>query len=308
MSLMLRFEHALIESQAQQDVIEYFRVAPLALWVYDYLLTLGDEVHLMTSNEKWSITHLLFISARYFPAIVCASAIYSGQGLHSLPHPFSPCVTLYQVAETFMYVGMGAAEGLLLVRTLVLWHHSSHVKNFIVSIFVVVSLSMLICAIISIALRSKIVCAEVSPTNTPQDVAIWVQSTTALFYGSLAFEFVVLCFTILHGLRAARDPFSARLASALNQGNLVYAASMLVSSAANIVFFLLPLEVAWNGMLAPLQTVLHGVLASRILFALRAKVRASEDDIASLPIAPTSRMRFACASSPAESSSNVDAG
>ncbi|KIK91417.1 hypothetical protein PAXRUDRAFT_631320, partial [Paxillus rubicundulus Ve08.2h10] len=85
------------------------------------------------------------------------------------------------------------------------------------------------------------------------------------------FELVVLLLTIYSGFSARRAGASTqgRLVNALRQGNLIYASAMFAVCIASIAFFSLPITIGLGGLFNIFQAVLHGVLATRILFDLR---------------------------------------
>ncbi|KIM60402.1 hypothetical protein SCLCIDRAFT_947280 [Scleroderma citrinum Foug A] len=126
------FSNAYFHWLYQQQVIKYFRVAPIAIWVFDHFLTLADEVRLLSgSKRRLCITHVLYIPTRYFPLLgsLCATYIVTTR-------PKATCVALYRTAEIVLYFGMVAAEGLLLIRTLALWNTKSAARMLLIGIYV----------------------------------------------------------------------------------------------------------------------------------------------------------------------------
>ncbi|KAG1795258.1 uncharacterized protein BJ212DRAFT_1410977, partial [Suillus subaureus] len=80
-----------------------------AVWALDYCLTLEHEVRLFSKMGRWNITTVMFIVARYVPI----------------------CLTTYRTAGVSLLLIMLAAEGLLLMRTLALWHDNRKIKRFL---------------------------------------------------------------------------------------------------------------------------------------------------------------------------------
>ncbi|KAG1775768.1 hypothetical protein EV702DRAFT_415293 [Suillus placidus] len=111
-----------------------------------------------------------------------------------------------------------------------------------------------------------------------------------VFISTALFEFTVAAITIYHSMLLRSDDIYTlcTLASTLSNGSLLYALSLFAISVANIVSFSLPVSGGYNGIIDVFQGVLHGVIASRILFDLRDADRIKEDSfcLSDLQFAP----------------------
>ncbi|KAN0088085.1 hypothetical protein V8E55_006706 [Tylopilus felleus] len=263
---------------SQQQTIKYCRVAPISIWILDYLLTFDEEVGLMTSQGGWGITHLLYIPTRFFPII---GSICSAYNALVTTRPQTTCVALYRFAEIILFLGMFAAEGLLLIRTLALWSHKKMICRALVVTYCIVGIVMFICSTISTTLKFQTICAETTSSVTTAFATTLSQVTVGMFSSAACFELVVLVLTLLHGyaLRQSGRSIKGKVVAAVTRGNMVYTMSIFLTSIANITFFLLPLQDGWEGLLATFQGVLHGVMASRILFDLRDVLRDQGDTV-----------------------------
>lgn len=264
------FSNAYFHWLYQQQVIKYFRVAPIAIWVFDHFLTLADEVRLLSgSKRRLCITHVLYIPTRYFPLLGSLCATYNAV---VTTRPKATCVALYRTAEIVLYFGMVAAEGLLLIRTLALWNTKSAARMLLIGIYVIVAIVMLVCSTISSTLKFEGICGETSASVATALATKLSRVTVGMFSSAAFFELVVIFYTILYGFRLRAHTglrSNSRLVNAVTQGNLVYALSLFAISIVNITFFVLPLHDGWNGLFVTFQGILHGVMASRILFGLR---------------------------------------
>ncbi|KAL4080528.1 hypothetical protein J3A83DRAFT_4366874 [Scleroderma citrinum] len=237
--------------------------------VFDFCLTLSDEVRLLGSRKRWDLTHILYILTRYFPVISALCAAYNTL----MPtRPEVVCVALYTTSQITIFFAMSASEALLLFRTLALWHTQKLVRIPLIGIFIVVVGVMFVCTVISSTVNLKSICPE-TPTSVPNPQATKFNIVIVGACSSAAFfELVIIFYTILYGssLRARTGLRStSRLVSVVTQGNMLYALSLFVVSIVNITFYVLPLYMDWNGLFINFQCILHGVMAARILFELR---------------------------------------
>lgn len=146
----------------RQQTTEYVRVASIAVWVFDYFLTLDHEVHFFTTKKRWSMAHVLFLLARYMPAVATGVSIYNDLS-SSLDE--NQCLVNYKVSDTALFLVMMASEGLLLMRVLVLWHDCRPVKVTLVILYIIVVMAILACHIASASLMSAMCGDSLSPSN-----------------------------------------------------------------------------------------------------------------------------------------------
>ncbi|KAF9224631.1 hypothetical protein BS17DRAFT_84916 [Gyrodon lividus] len=177
-------------------------------------------------------------------------------------------------------------QGLLLIRTMALWHHNRMVCRSLVIVYAMVAVVMFVCAVISTSLKFGDICLETSSSIATETETRLSRITVGMFSSTAAFELVVLALTILHWFKLRT---ASKIVTTVAQGNMVYTLSIFVTSIANITFFVLPLQDGWNGLLAIFQGVLHGVVASRILFNLRDAIH----DRGDVFVFSMSRMEFA---------------
>ncbi|KAF8995938.1 hypothetical protein BDQ17DRAFT_1518634 [Cyathus striatus] len=93
-------------------IVNFLRVAPLAILVYEHLLTSDLEVEFIWKT-KWGIVNILFLPTRYLPYFETALSI----AMQFLPHASAEtCKTLY-AAVALLSIGFFVAEVVLTLRT-----------------------------------------------------------------------------------------------------------------------------------------------------------------------------------------------
>ncbi|KAG2034536.1 hypothetical protein BDR03DRAFT_901013 [Suillus americanus] len=251
-----------------QQTIKYFRVAPAAVWALDYCLTLEHEVRLFSSMGRWNITTIMFIVARYVPIVWIISEIYVTLG----PQSLQMCLATYRAAGVSLLLIMLATEGLLLLRTLALWHDSRKIRRLLLATYLVTAISTITC--IANAITDSLLESACVPTSARSNLEVVTRLERLIMGGFVSvalFELVVATITVYHSMQLrSADMYNVRkIAPILSKGSLVYSLLLFAISVANIVSFSLPVSGGYSGIIDEFQGVLHGVIASRILFGLR---------------------------------------
>ncbi|KAG0696929.1 hypothetical protein DFH29DRAFT_948983 [Suillus ampliporus] len=236
----------------------------------------------------WGIAPVMFIITRYAPILWIISEIY----VTVAPPSVETCLTTYRTAGAAMALIMVATEGLLLMRTLALWHTHKKIKRFLLTSYLLLAISMLTCDVLAVSPNLKSVCATQSSVEEATRVERLIMG---MFVSAALFELTVVIFTIYHSTMSHSTGIRSvsRLVSNLSKGSLLYALSLFAISVANIVSFSLPVSSGQNGIIDVFQGVLHGVMASRILFDLREADRNEEDGFQLTSYIPPSNIQFA---------------
>ncbi|KAG2114365.1 uncharacterized protein F5147DRAFT_679251 [Suillus discolor] len=273
------------------QTIKYFRVAPAAVWAFDYCLTFEHEVRLFSTMGRLNIASVMFIITRYAPIVWIISEIYVTVG----PQSVEACLTTYRTAGGSLVLIMLSTEGLLLMRTLALWHNNKKIKRFLLASYFLVATSMLTCDILAVSPKLVSVCAPTSSKSSVEEATRVEHLIMGMFVSAALFELTVVLVTMYHSLtsRSVGIRTVNGLVSNLWKGSLLYALSLLTISIANAVSFSLPVSSGQNGIIDVFQGVLHGVMASRILFDLRTADRREEDSSRLLSYEPPSNLQFA---------------
>ncbi|KAG1771891.1 hypothetical protein EV702DRAFT_1201772 [Suillus placidus] len=267
------------------------KVAPAAVWAFDYCLTFEHEVRLFSSMGRWNIAPVMFIITRYAPTAWIVSEIYVTLG----PQSVETCLTAYRTAGSALVVIMVATEGLLLMRTLALWHDNKKIRRFLLASYLLVATSMLTCHVLAVSPNLESVCAPTSTQSSLEEATRVEHLIMGMFVSAALFELAVVFVTTYHSLTTRSTSIRTvnKLVSTLSKGSLLYALSLFVISIANIVSFSLPVSGGQSGIIDVFQGVLHGVMASRILFDLRNANRGEKDNSQLTSYVPPSNLKFA---------------
>ncbi|KAH7910496.1 hypothetical protein BJ138DRAFT_101590 [Hygrophoropsis aurantiaca] len=281
-------ENIVLDERLQ--IVMYCRLAPVALWGFEYLLTLDDEIRTMwmPCSRCWTRFHFLFVITRYLP-IVSLVCLVSETLLTNLT--VQTCWPLYEVGGWTSIIVMIATETLLLMRTLTMWYDNTKVKRILISIYALALVAIIGCYTTVYATGMGSICNYRSNGNMSD---AGYQVVSGPYWAVAVFGFTIICATMYRGsldrARLGGEYSGSRLMNALRNGNLVYACSLFVMSISNITFYMYPPSQGWSGILYVFQYVLHGSLGSRITIKLRRADQTKEDLMASI-----SDVRFASA-------------
>jgi len=105
-------------------IFTYFRVAAIALLVFDYLLTFPQEVSLIWPS-RWTLIKVLFLLTRYMPFVEAGMGAYE----HFLRHPTAEiCYLFFKTTSWLLLVGMILTEIMLTLRTWAVWNRDQRLS------------------------------------------------------------------------------------------------------------------------------------------------------------------------------------
>ncbi|KAH7930375.1 hypothetical protein BV22DRAFT_1028333 [Leucogyrophana mollusca] len=188
-----------------------------------------------------------------------------------------------RVLEGLLLVIMMATEGLLLLRTLALWHGNKKVRVALLSVYSMLFLAVIVVGGVTVTFHVVVPAPSYCLSTAINPYA------TGIFSGIMFFELMVLWLTIYYEVRlrsAGLTPIG-QLAIALARGNMLYALSLFLMSLANVIVFALPVNLGVSELFDVFQAVIHSIMASRILFKLR-KAGTNDDT----ELSPLSDLRF----------------
>ncbi|EGN93594.1 hypothetical protein SERLA73DRAFT_163395 [Serpula lacrymans var. lacrymans S7.3] len=219
----------------------YFNVAGLALWVYDYCITLDVEMCWIWGG-RWNATLILFTVARYLP--------FAGSILTVHSYPQTQLQTqlqseIYVVASYVIHIfGIVAAEGLLVQRTYRFWNGSKRLLAWLLGFAAI----LIVLAIFVSAQEGSAMAVYPNPNSRKN----------AMVYGFLLlFEIVLLCLIICSSMTMA-----------VYRKAMIYISCIISMTLVNIIVTIVA-PIAYIYSLLTLQAVMHSVLASRLLFDFR---------------------------------------
>jgi len=130
---IVRVRPALIASLSRLQIVKYMNFASLAVFVYDYLLTLELELTLIWSSD-WSIGKILFLLSRYSTFIDVPLILYFTM---KPDIPVVQCSPICHLSTWFYIFGIVMAEAILVLQTYALWACSRRIKIFLVVQYIV---------------------------------------------------------------------------------------------------------------------------------------------------------------------------
>ncbi|KAG2346539.1 hypothetical protein BDR05DRAFT_906949 [Suillus weaverae] len=238
---------------------QYFTVGAMTVAIFDYCLTITQEVQLIW-GRRWDVTRVTFTLARYVTLIGTAMTTFAALANRS---KYSSCVTFNNVSYASHMISIIAAEGLLIFRTFAFWHQS---KTLLVWLIVLAA----ICIAGAVGVTKAVnILHPAPPTGFNVTGCVFASGkSSATQYGFLIlYELVLMILTVykrLHFYRGARS----RLVTILYRDGMIYMACIIMASITNI-FVALGVPGDYTDIMDAPQLVIHGVLASRILFNLR---------------------------------------
>ncbi|KAG1745758.1 hypothetical protein EDB19DRAFT_2037662 [Suillus lakei] len=291
---------------------QYFTVGAMAAVVFDYCLTISQEVQLIW-GKKWGVIRVAFTLTRYATLVGAAMTMYAAVTDRS---KYTSCRTFNNVSygkehhdqlelsvdvENFQashLISIIAAEGLLIIRTFAFWHQS---KKLLVWLLVLAAVC--IAGAVGVSQVADMLNID-NPTRDTRGCTFGSGKGSAIQYGFLIiYELVLMILTVYKRFDFYKGARS-RLVTTLYRDGMIYMACIIITSFTNILIALVvpvsfyafgstgltktpnPQGTYTNILDAP-QLVIHGVLASRILFNLRHESRQSDSVIVrgSLPLA-----------------------
>ncbi|KAG1747979.1 uncharacterized protein EDB91DRAFT_1334806 [Suillus paluster] len=237
------------------QIVAYTAVASMAVLLFDFTITFDSEVR-FTWGRKWGITRIAFVVSRYLPFVGLVMIVYySVESTHGGIPNLGRFTAIY---DSIRWLSIAAAEVLLVTRIYVIWGCEKRFLALAVVLSAAISAVVLVISIID-AIKSG-----VSTRGVFEE-----RRDASMFYGLLVFgELVMLLLTLYKHFKSYRLEGSP-LPTTVCRDGIVYMLCITLVSMANCVTIAV-LPSSYTALLAGPQVVAHSVLASRILFNLRA--------------------------------------
>ncbi|KAA1466943.1 hypothetical protein DENSPDRAFT_926248 [Dentipellis sp. KUC8613] len=107
----------IVTALKQMRVVSCFDLGAFTLLIYDYLLTLPDEVALIWGSH-WTITRAIFFLNRYVPFVNIGIGIYSDFGYDTSN---ATCHALYSTIAWMIIFGVVVTMTIFILRTWAIW-------------------------------------------------------------------------------------------------------------------------------------------------------------------------------------------
>ncbi|EMD38016.1 hypothetical protein CERSUDRAFT_113129 [Gelatoporia subvermispora B] len=257
-----RSVHVHVESESRFGLIRSGVVAALAVTVYEYMITLDDEISLVWPS-KWSSTKVLYLLNRYSPFLDTALTLH----LVSAVTDPATCARQYTILPYLVTVGMGFSQGVLVIRTYALWSCNKYILALHMSIntgLFVGALRILVHIMANLRYADAAVMRYEACMPTIETQPVWRN-----YVLNMASEFVVIVLTIIRWFMPA---FYGRTGSpmlrTLYRDGILFYLAMLAMSVLNVCLILASPPAVSPMVEMPLR-VIYSTLCSRVLLNLR---------------------------------------
>ncbi|KAF9033055.1 hypothetical protein BDZ89DRAFT_947948, partial [Hymenopellis radicata] len=108
--------------------------------VYDYLLTLDQEVELVW-RAKWNVTKILYLATRYLPFVDIVVVLWH----QVMPNmSLNDCSVAYKINGWMITLGISLAEAILTLRTWAVWNRHPYLTTAMPALFIAILTSTLV--------------------------------------------------------------------------------------------------------------------------------------------------------------------
>ncbi|KAG1738369.1 uncharacterized protein EDB91DRAFT_456337 [Suillus paluster] len=254
-----------LNENASPDVLiqmKYAYVALVALWVYDYVTTLDEELSFVTKSS-WRIVKYLYLLCRYLPFVYLGVVLI--RTLETYPS-LSMCQTYYSLNSYLGSVIVFAAESIFFVRTYAIWDRSKRILWAFIG-----SVVFILTPIIAILVKYN------SSTTVTSSIAIGISGcskigeTTAILFVYVLLvvaELEILCLTLYRAIsNYQHERGSSNVLGVLVEHNIFYFVCGVVSSAVLIVAIAI-FPASYSDLASSIQITAHAMLVTRMHQAL----------------------------------------
>ncbi|KAG1739560.1 hypothetical protein EDB19DRAFT_837814 [Suillus lakei] len=261
---------------------KYCNVGTFAVLIFDYFITLEAESQWVW-HRKWTFVRFIFTISRYLP-FVGIGMTFAG-ALRTQYYPGESCVQIGKASNALHIICILVAEGLLITRIYASWT-SKRLLAFLLVLYVVSFVGAYIISETTVLFSATI---YAPPPNTPDPGdCLFLDGRDGLYEYVilLIYELVLLCLMLFIRFRRYRDTIG-RLQKTFFNDSMKYMICIIIVSSFSISMNIFP-PATWVAITDSPQIVIHSVVASRILFNLRA----SEEHLRNHTMVEISDIRF----------------
>ncbi|KAJ8595198.1 hypothetical protein M405DRAFT_391469 [Rhizopogon salebrosus TDB-379] len=237
--------------------LNYVNVAVAFLWVYDYMLTISNEITFLFHGQ-WSKTKYMYLICRYVPfAFVTLEMLLAVQPALSQ----SLCQLYYSLNTYIGGVILICAECIFIMRACALWgFRRSIVAFFVISVVLYLGVTILI---LSLYTSGTTVIASTIPSVSCFDSGENIVIVAAYSLLVLS-ELEILLFSLYKALESFRSwGGDNRLLEVLIHHNIFYFACGMCLSLVVILTTAL-LQASYGNTMANAQVVFHALLVTKM--------------------------------------------
>jgi len=244
------------------QIVKFVNLAGAIVLVYDYFLTIGDEVKLVWPS-KWTALKVLYFASRYL-AFVDMSTMLAFLFTPNLTP--SLCQATFRTASYFASAGYILAQIILSIRTYAIWGRSRRILSILSALILITHIPGIILQ------HSSLARLHFTPSPLPEQFpcmpAIFTKNKLYIVFALLMMQdLAIVLLTMARGYTQWKESRSPIITTLYRDG-LVYFVCLFGISTANFLIFALRLKISYN-LLFELQRILHSVLSSRLILNLR---------------------------------------
>ncbi|KAG1743068.1 hypothetical protein EDB19DRAFT_583615 [Suillus lakei] len=231
----------------------FFAIA--CLWVYDFALTLDEEVAFIL-DARWRMPKLIYLTCRYLPFALIFTDIFR---ILQLGLSLKSCITLFAFNAYVGGIVLFSAESIFVMRLWAVMGHRWLITCFNVVFFLVpVAVALTLYNFSSTVVQSPI--PKVASCYSSKQGRVVILAYVLLVIG----EIETLSLMLYHSWKLYRENGNSfPLVRVLVRHNIFYfACGLLFSTTVVVVEFTLPASYA--DVASDLQFVIHGILATRM--------------------------------------------
>lgn len=249
---------------------KYFNVGMFAVLIFDYFITLEAESQWVW-YRKWTFVRFIFTISRYLPIFGIGMTFVGA--LRTQYYPGESCVRFGQASNVLHIICILAAEGLLITRIYASWT-SKRLLTFLLVFPVICFVVSYIISDTPLVFNST----NTTPINIPDPgncLFLGGRNNVFEYAALLLYELVLLCL-LLYIRFSKYNNAIGQLQETFFNDSVRYMMCIMIMSSFSIILTMAP-PITWVSITDSPQIVIHSVLASRILFNLRASERRSQN-------------------------------
>ncbi|KAH7930236.1 hypothetical protein BV22DRAFT_1055566 [Leucogyrophana mollusca] len=260
-------EHILFSELNTKNI----EVSIATIWVYDYIITLADEITFI-SNSKWRKVKMLYILCRYLPFLLI------GLNTYQVLQPeveLDMCQTYDELNSWLEGVILVSSECMFILRTYAIWERNRRILTVLLCSFFAILIPVVY---VMINYDSSTVVTSPPVPNISSCYNAGQSHVIVVAYILLVVaELEILLFTLYRAIRHFRHPRGgSHLMNILIQHNIFYFSCGLIFSLLVILTIAL-LPDPYGDMTSNLQVAIHALLVTRMHLELWKSDRAQID-------------------------------
>jgi len=246
------------------QIVGFFDLASATLILYNYVLTLGDEIEYIW-RVRWTGITVLFFATRYLPFIDVG--LFLTHQLLDNPSPHT-CSVLDHINGFSFLTGITIADMILMVRTWAIWNRDPRTAGILIAVFLATFTPMYY------FLYQFLNSVQFAQDPFPEFTGCFISKASPVLFGSyvllMGFETGIFAMTLFKACRTTlseRDVQSTLWRTLYRDGLLFYFYLLAISVLNVLILLFAPREMA--NMLAFMHRTLHALVSGSIVINLR---------------------------------------